>query len=417
VDVLPRGAAPLLHHLLDTSKVVVLEGGRAVGKTTLARQVAADRGFSTVFDLSDPGDRAALAADPHRVLASSVVPILIDEAQLEPEITVAVKRLVDQSNELGQVLLTGSTRIGRGALGGSDPLAGRATRMRLNSFTQGELVGSPRSIVEDWWVGEPLQRVHPELSFQELTGRLVKGGLPPIALVGTDVASRSSSDVARMVTSYIDGVLTTSLAGTRVDRSRLEQTFRYLAANPGQILNLSRAGSALSLRVETIRSHLELCESSFLLDVVPAYRPSAHQTLTAHPRVFASDTSLAASAASTSERQLLRDPKLLGCLVENLVASEVGAQAAWSIDQTRVLHWRDSRLGREVDLVLRRSDGSMLAIEVKSAATVSMADAKGLVAFAERTQKRVVRSIIVYTGRATQQLDDNIWAVPLSSFF
>jgi len=34
VRFLPRGATPVLHHLLDVSKVVVLEGGRAVGKTT-----------------------------------------------------------------------------------------------------------------------------------------------------------------------------------------------------------------------------------------------------------------------------------------------------------------------------------------------------------------------------------------------
>jgi len=85
--------------------------------------------------------------------------------------------------------------------------------------------------------------------------------------------------------------------------------------------------------------------------------------------------------------------------------------------RTRMFHWRNSRTGREVDLVLRRPDGSMLAIEVKSAGAVSMADAKGLIAFASASGGHLVRSVIVYTGRATIQLGEDIWAVPLSSLF
>jgi len=414
---LPRGATPLLHHLLDVAKVVVLEGGRAVGKTTLAKHVGSQRGFRTSFDLSDPADRSALASDPHRVLAASQRPILIDEAQLEPELTVAVKRLVDSSPEPGQVLLTGSSRIGRGALGGADPLAGRAMRLRLNAFTQGELAGRPNRSLDRWWTKEPESVTQPELKLDDLTRRLVAGGLPPVALDGTAVARRDPSEVSRILGAYVDGVLTENLVQRRTDRGQLLRTFRYLGANPGQILNTSRAASALSMRAETVQGYLDLCLSSFLLDIAPAHRPSEHQTLTAHPRVFVSDTGLAAWAADTSPAQLVRDSKLLGSLVENLVAVELASQAAWSMEATRLFHWRDSRSGREVDLVLRRPDGSMLAIEVKSASTVSMADAKGLTAFANTAKQWLTRSLIVYTGRTTLQLDDKIWAVPLGSLF
>lgn len=415
--ILRRGATPLLHHLLDTTKVVVLEGGRAVGKTTLVLQVAEERGFGTSFDLSDPADRSALAGDPHRVLAASSRPILIDEAQLEPEVTVAVKRLVDTSAQPGQVLLTGSARIGRGALGGGDPLAGRAVRMRLQSFTQGELAGEPSGALDRWWAGDPESSVYSELQLGDLTRRLIAGGLPPVSLSAPDAAQPSQPDIHRVLSAYVDGVLTANLAGTRTDRARLLQTFRYLAANPGQILNLSRAASEMSMRVETVQAHIDLCEAGFLLDTAPAHRPSEHQTLTAHPRVFASDVGLAAWAADMSTTRLLRNPKLLGGLVENLVATELTAQAAWSTTRTRTFHWRNSRTGREVDLVLRRPDGSMLAIEVKSAGAVSMADAKGLVAFAVASEGQLVRSFIVYTGRATIQLAEDVWAVPLSSLF
>lgn len=410
-----RGLTPLLGQLLDASKVVVLEGGRGVGKTTLARQIGAERGFQTYFDLADPADRIALGGDPHRVLAAAPKPILVDEAQLEPELPVAVKRLVDASSDMGQVLLTGSARIGRGALGGSDPLVGRAMRLRLSSFTHSELRGGPNQSLASWWEDERLPlAVHPELGLTELFDLFTTGGLPAVALHESSPAP-IADDRTRVFDAYVEGVLTLNLAGTRTNRSRLVQTFRYLAANPGQILNVSRAASELGMRVETLRNYLDLCDASFLLDVVPAHRPSQHQTLVAHPRVFASDVGLAAWAADASADKLLRDSKLAGSLLENLVAQELTAQAAWSRTSTRVFHWRDSRAGREVDLVLRRSTGEMVAIEVKSASQVSMADAKGILAFDVAAKAKMARGVIVYTGRTVQQLADNIWAVPLQS--
>jgi len=414
---LNRGAEPLLHQLLDTTKVVVLEGGRGVGKTTLARRVAAARGFRTTFDLSDPADRSALEQDPHRVLAASATPLLIDEAQLAPELTVAVKRMVDDHGSPGQVLLTGSARIGRGALGGGDPLAGRAVRMRLNPFTQGELMGTPHNVLELWWAKDFDSGVYPELTLDEIYKRLMIGGIPAMAigLVGDSIADEDHR--RRLLSAYVDGVLTMNIAGTRTDQSRLMQTFRYLASNPGQILNLRRASSDLSMRAETVQGYLDICESGFLLDVAPAHRPTQHQSVTAHPRVFTSDVGLAAWAAETSRERLVRDTKLSGALLENFVANEVASQANWMSSAPSLLHWRDTRAGKEVDLVLRRTNGEMLAVEVKSSSTVSMSDARGLRAFAEKAGDRLVCGVIVYTGRVTQQLDSQTFAVPLASLF
>jgi len=414
---LERGITPMLEHLLTVAKVVILEGGRAVGKTTLAHTVADRHQFRTRFDLSNPDDRQLLSVDPHRILAASPTPIFIDEAQLEPELTVAIKRLVDRNQEPGQVLLTGSSRIGRGALGGSDPLAGRSVRLRLSSLTQSELAGHPHNTIDTWWTEEPSETIYPELHLLDLFQRFATGGLPSIALTETGHPRTNLDDVRRLLNSYVQGVITLNLAGTRTDSQALERTFRYLAANPGQILNANRAASELGLTTKSIRAYLDLCSSSFLLDIAPAHRPTQHQTVTAHPRVFASDTGLAVWAAETTPARILRDPRLTGSLLENLVAQEVIAQSAWSRKPASTLHWRDTRTNTEVDLVLRRDDGGLLAIEVKSAATIKSNDTKGLRAFAQAAGDRFVRGIIVHTGRAVTQVDHNIWAVPVSSLF
>lgn len=414
---LRRGAEPLLHQLLDSAKVVIVEGGRGVGKTTLVRRVAAARDFQAYFDLSDPADRSLLEQDPHRVLAASATPILIDEAQLAPELTVAVKRLVDDGDNVGQVLLTGSARIGRGALGGGDPLAGRAVRLRLNPFTQGELAGEPTNHVERWWQRDFESSVYPELGLRALFSRLTIGGIPAMAISAGDSAPDGEDHRRRLFDTYVEGVLTMNVAGTRTDHAKLLQTFRYLAANPAQILNVSRAASELSMRVETVQGHIDVCEASFLLDVAPAHRPAQHKTVTAHPRLFASDVGLAAWAAETSVDRLIKDAKLSGALLENLVAVELGSQANWMSSAPTRLHWRDTRAAKEVDLVLRKPNGELMGVEVKSSSAVTMADAKGLQVFAERAGDRLVCNVIVYTGRAVQQLDERTWAVPVASLF
>jgi predicted AAA+ superfamily ATPase len=411
---LDRGLEPAVHRLCDVAKVVILEGGRGVGKTTLAQRIAQQREVATSFDLSDPGDRQALATDPHRVLAASPRPVLIDEAQLEPELPLAVKRIVDADAAPGQFLLTGSARLGRGALGGTDPLAGRAVRLRLRSFTQGELGGQPVDLLGDWWTNPPAPAVYPDVTLADLYQRMVTGGLPTVALAS---ATTDAALTRRLVEAYVEGVLAMEGIDPRVDRSRLLQTFRYLASNPAQILNLSRAASDLGVRVETIRNHLSICEARFLIDIAGAHRPREHQTVVAHPRLFAADPALAAWAAETSATRLVRDSQLAGALLENFVAHELAAQAEWSPTPATLLHWRDARAKKEVDLVVRSTDGDMIAIEVKSASTVSDRDTAGLRAFADRAGDRAVRSIVVYTGRAVQQIDDMIWAVPIGAFF
>ena len=410
---LDRGLTPTLHRLLDSAKVVILEGGRSVGRTTLSRLVAADRGFGTTLDLSDPAERQALDSDARRILEGTPGPILIDEAQLIPDLTLAIKHLVDQSNELGQVLLTGSSRIGRGALGGGDPLAGRAVRARLTSFTQSELSGQPSSTLASWWAGPPAPTPCESLDLDRLTEILASGGLPPIAL--TTAPDHSISHA--IVEAYIEGVLTMNLAGSRVDRTKLAKTFRYVAANPGQILNIKRAASELAMSPDTVSRYLDLCAATFLFEAVPAVRPNEHQSVTAHPRMFTSDVALAAWAADTYPERLVRQGALIGSLLENLVAQELLAQAAWSVAPARLMHWRDTRSNQEVDLVLRSSSGSFLAFEIKSASTVSSRDTRGLRAFAEAAGDRLVRSFVVHTGRLVTQLDDRIWAVPLTSLF
>ena len=94
---------------LNAFRAVVLHGARQSGKTTLAKQVVAERG-GTYATLDDEQTRLAALEDPRTFLVEQRHPLAIDEVQLGGDrIVRAVKAVVDEVPSRGRFLLTGST--------------------------------------------------------------------------------------------------------------------------------------------------------------------------------------------------------------------------------------------------------------------------------------------------------------------
>ena len=131
---------PLAGEILRAhSKVVVLEGARAVGKSTLARRQLESHGYA-YYTLADAGTLRQASSDAAAWIQRIRVPAIIDEAQLAKDIPLAVKEYTDQKP--GQdilFILTGSASIARSGLGGQDPLTRRVRRFSLYPLTQAEL--------------------------------------------------------------------------------------------------------------------------------------------------------------------------------------------------------------------------------------------------------------------------------------
>ena len=398
MSTLPRLVEPILESVRKDAAVVILEGGRAVGKSTVCDLLIGRHGWHPRVDLSDPDVLDTLRLDPMRFLESQATPCVIDEAQLEPGLTVWVKRIVDRRRTKGQFLLTGSARLGRHQLGGSDPLAGRAARIQMSSMTQRELHAEQSDFIDrafgtGWRTGAR----SPERGLPARTEW--RGGLPGLAGV---LVGASHERWEREMAGYVESVIPLGAAGTRADLGRLLRTFRYIAANSGQILNIARAASELTMQANTVRAHIETLEACFLLVRVEAERPMEHRVVTAHPRVFAADVGLANWAARgwTSRPSAA----VRGMLTETLVAHDVIAQANAYRSRIVVRHWRDTRTQREVDLLLVDPDGRFVPIEVKASSAVGPADAGGLVAFLSEHPERAVRGVVVYEGDAVVDL-------------
>ncbi len=412
----PRIVQPIVEASIATTPVVVLEGGRAVGKSTLCDALVAKNGWQPRLDLSDSDTLALLHLDPKRFLSQQSVPCIIDEAQLVPELPIWVKHLVDQRQETGQFLLTGSARLGRHQLGGSDPLAGRAVRHRMWSLTRGEIAIKESNFIGfafgDGWL--PATTQGDSTSVQAM----LRGGLPGVSgvLTGESMAE-TGSQWEREMAAYVEGVIPLGAVNTRADLGRLLRTFRYFAANSGQILNIARAANDLGLQANTVGSHLDLLEASFLLTRIEADRPSEHRVLSAHPRVITSDTGLATWAARGWSGEL--PAALTGSLFETQVAHDLLALADADSNRIVVRHWRDNRKKVEVDLLLVHPDGRYVPVEVKASTSVRPDDAKGLLAFADRVGQACEQGVLVYGGSRVIDLTprnhhSKITAVPFS---
>ena len=409
VDLLKRGLVPRLSALLAAVPVLVLEGPRASGKTAVGSILGEMGLVRTLADLSDPPVRAAAEASPTSFVENLRTPAFIDEAQLVPELTVAVKRTVDRTGEVGAFILTGSSRLGRAALGGSDPLAGRASRARLWPMTQGELVGRPINVLPSLLGAGRLSGSLPAVAVMDLLARIKRGGLPPLAGLRNTMLDAIRP---QLIAEYVEGVLYHEV-GRRHDRAELERTYRYLAATTACLLNVSSIANALGAKRETIQSRLATLDALFLLHTLAGHRSGKHRAVTAHPKVHAVDTALASWAARVGDEP---PAAIWGSLVETFVINELCAQAGWLADPITVRHWRDNTRKLEVDAVLFSETGQSVAIEVKAGADIRPDDMRGLRAFLE-AEAHATRGVVFYTGGLVLQLDERIWAVPISALW
>ena len=145
MDIIPRHLTARVVSALRTTRVINIVGPRQTGKTTLVRDMVEAARF---LDLDDESLLGSLALDPYGQLSTllaetqkSGLPIVIDEVQRLPQITLALKRIVDRDRRPGQFVLTGSSDIFTTPKA-LDTLAGRVSTLTLRPLSAAEIMRS-----------------------------------------------------------------------------------------------------------------------------------------------------------------------------------------------------------------------------------------------------------------------------------
>src|SRR5580700_5029840 len=397
---------------LTEEPVVVLNGPRTVGKSTLLSELARHLG-RTVIDCDDLATRAAVRSDPAR-FAESDQPVLIDEYQHVPELLDAIKAQLNRDLRPGRYVLAGSTRYAA-IPAAAEALTGRVDIIPVLPLTQGEIDGIRETFVARLLDGDGVAGPPPEAAAatrDECARRSTSGGMP-VALRRPPGRSRS-----RWFANYVDLVVDKDVMDiSRVrQREMLPRLLGQLAARSGQVLNIAPVAGAIGLERSTAENYIKLLEAVFLIHRLPAWGTTLGSRVVKHPKVHVVDSGVMAWLLNLTPQKIAQAaPSTLteyGHLLETFAVGEILKQVSWSDAPVAVGYFRTGR-GDEADLVLERDDGQVIALEIKAGTRVSREDLRGLQTLKDRLGPRLQEAVILYTGQYAYRYEDWAWVLPL----
>ena len=417
----PRFAEGRLAEALEDSPIVLIQGPRQCGKTTLAQMVCApgylpgrgqaetpsNRGHS-YFSFDDDVIRGGAEADPMGFVADLPERVVLDEVHRVPALFTALKLVVDRHRVPGRFVLTGSTNV-LAVPTVQDSLAGRLETVRLHPLAQCELhstrPANPGFIVTLFDNNFNFQQTG-RLG-KELAERIVSGGYPAA------LARPPGRRRANWYANYIDAQVQRDIGAlSRISGlDALPRLLSLAATQTAQLFNLSRLASPFQLSRPTIGEYIALLERVYLLERLPPWHINREKRLVKTPKLHIGDTGLACALLSVNAAALEADRALLGQLLETFVFQELRRQATWCAGPVEFFHYRDKDQ-IEVDIVLaynRRIAG----VEVKAGATVTASDFRGLRRLQAASGSNFAGGVVLYDGETSVSFGDGLYAVPI----
>lgn len=415
-EYLPRLIDSELGELLAGVPAVAIEGPKAVGKTRTALQRA-----GTIHRLDDPGERSLLYADPGR-LATGEPPVLIDEWQRLPTSWDVVRRAVDDNPSPGRFLLTGSASPRATTHSGAGRIV--TARMRpLSLFERG--VTHPTVSLRELLSGRRAQiGGDSTVALNDYVEEICASGFPALrGLNGRALRAQLDGYLDRIVDHDIPE-LGRSVRNPVVLRRWLTAYAAATASTTAfeRIRDAATSGEGTKPARSSTLPYRDALERLWILDPLPAWLPSRNRLsrLATPAKHHLADPALAARLLRVGPDALLaadpglvtlpREGTLLGALFESLVTLDlrVYAQAC----EATVSHLRTRAGEHEVDLIVERDDGRVLAVEVKLVADPDPGDVRHLHWLRSQLQDDLLDAVVVTTGRYAYRRPDGVAVVP-----
>jgi len=319
---------------------VAVTGPRQSGKTTLVRTVFSDYEYLSLEDLDV---RQQAFDDPRGFLeARSADGFILDEVQHAPGLFSYLQTRVDSGGAMGRVVLTGSQNFLL-LQGLSQSLAGRVGLFELWPFA--------------------MEEVRSHAKFPDKPEHWLVHGLYP-ALFDRDL--EPADWYPRYIQTYIDRDLR-SLRHIG-DLAAFQRFVRLCAGRIGQLLNFTGLANDAGVNVKTAQAWISVLEASFLVFLLRPHHRNFNKRLVKQPKLYFSDTGVAASLLGIRNAGQMATHYLRGGLFENFIIAEL--RKSWLNQGHQAPHsfWRN-HTGLEVDLI-EEDGGQIRPVEIKSSATL-----------------------------------------------
>lgn len=357
---------------LSTFPVIAITGPRQSGKTTMLKEMFPEYAYTNMENIEQ---RSFAESDVVGFFKTYSGKLIIDEVQKVPELFSYIQYLVDETKQMGQIIISGSQnfqlieRI-------SQSLAGRVAIFQLFPFD-----------IEEMKSGGLLP--------DQFEKHLIKGSYPSVH----DRNISPKDFYANYLKTYVERDIVTLVNIREINNFR--KFIGLCAARCAQILNLNSLANECGISQPTAKSWLALLESSFITFTLKPYTSNHNKRLIKSPKLFFYDTGLVSHLLRISDPVKLQAMSLKGHLFENMIVSEYHKHNEHSGVPYDFYFWRDSE-GHEVDLIRLGENGQKDIIEIKATSTITKELLDGLDYYHSLVDTdSITNKIIVYAGGST----------------
>ena len=405
-NMIPRESESLLINALQDTPIVLIQGPRQCGKTTLSKKIGQLQGYS-YFTFDDEETRQYAKGDPKGFIDDLPSHAILDEVQYVPKLFQAIKVSVDENRLPGRFILTGSTNLLH-VDGFADAFVGRMQTVHLHPLSQQEIEqNGSANFVKNLFNGT-LKTGRYERLKDNLSERIVTGGYPEV------LTRLSDGKHLPWYQSYVDTLVQKEIVKlARIQSSEaLPQILAAAASLSSQLLNVSFIAKKLKMNHHTVRNYLTLLERQFMIERLPVWYNNQFKRLIKTPKIHIGDTGIASSLLGTNAQSLRKNRSLYGQLVESFVLQELKRQAGCTGEPYKFYHLRDQD-DFEVDIIIELGAFELVGIEVKSGASIDRSDFKGLRKLMDSQEDRFKCGVLLYDGEFCRKYGDRIYSAPI----
>jgi len=362
-DYLDRTISPDISRISNDFKIVLINGPRQIGKTTLLKHISeANRKY---VSLDNPSDLLLAKNDPKGFVDVYSPPVIIDEIQYAPELFPYLKMFVDASNQRGGIWMTGSQQYNM-MQGVTESLAGRVVIIDLLGLSVYEREGF--GLIQRPFLPSPEPVCNLRKKGIRETFRIIWQGAFP------DVIHKDRKSHKYFFDSYIRTYIERDVRqliniGNEVDFITF---LKVLAARTGQEMNIADIARNVGIATQTAKKWISILKASGLLFLLQPFHKNITKRLVKKPKMYFLDTGLAAYLAGWTTPEALETGISAGAFFETFVISEILKSYFHNGENPQLYFFRDEK-GVEIDLLIYQN-GLYYPVEIKKHATPSFTD-------------------------------------------
>lgn len=354
-----RAITPILKSRVSTSKCTLITGARQIGKSTLVKHEFP--GYNRA-NFDDRLTRLQAKEEPGLFFLNNPCPLFIDEVQKENAILEDIKRIVDESDERGMFILSGSQKLEL-MKGMSESLAGRVSITELTGLSLRELHGvkfNRHFVPTEEYLKE---REKDMKTYSDLWETIHKGSYPELYDVKRDWQDFYSSYVSTYLERDVNELIS-------ADSITFTKFLTAVAARTGQLLNYANIANEVGVSEPTVKTWISILERTGIVFLLQPYSAISLSRAVKTPKLYFRDTGLACYLTRWLTPDALKCSAVAGNMFETFMVSEIlksytneGKDYKFSIFYYRGKD-KNSASENEIDIIIEE-DGILYPVEIK----------------------------------------------------